>query len=220
MLKKNVSLDWYVPHYTPSLEEYNNLMNQIKNKTPTNLHYRGRSVFMKEVNTQKLRTFELGFQGRSNVPIWIIVGFQQYDRQHDQNLNNDTFVRLPIVSGQVIFGTENYPDSAISLNYNDDDYSPGYAQIKETFKALAKDNILQPYISENNFRLSNDDNDVGFIIYAFDIRYQEKLQSSQPIEVEFIFDGVIPGGIYGYALVSTNRIITISSDGQRMFDLN
>ena len=46
------SLEWYVPHYTPSLEEYNKLMNQIKNKTPTKLHYPEKSVFMKEVNTQ------------------------------------------------------------------------------------------------------------------------------------------------------------------------
>ena len=39
------SLDWYVPHYTPSLGEENKLMTQIKQKTPTNLHYPERSVF-------------------------------------------------------------------------------------------------------------------------------------------------------------------------------
>ena len=48
------SLDWYVPPYTPNLEEYNKLMNQIKKNTPTLLHYPERSVFMKEVNTQNL----------------------------------------------------------------------------------------------------------------------------------------------------------------------
>ena len=41
------SLDWYVPHYSPILEEYNKLMNQIKKNTPTLLHYSERSVFMK-----------------------------------------------------------------------------------------------------------------------------------------------------------------------------
>ena len=39
------SLDWYVPHYTPNLEKYDNLMNQIMKKIPTNLHYPERSVF-------------------------------------------------------------------------------------------------------------------------------------------------------------------------------
>ena len=56
-------------------------------------------------------------------------------------------------------------------------------------------------------------------MYVFDIRYQKIFESSQPIKVEFKFDGVIPAGIYGYALVLTNKLISISNDGQRMFDL-
>ena len=105
------------------------------------------------------------------------------------------------------------------MNYNDDNYSQGYGQIKEAFKARRKDNILQQYIYENDFRSSNDVDNIGYNIYAFDIRYQEDFENSQPIKVEFKFDGVVPAGIYGYALVSTNRLISISSDGQRMFDL-
>ena len=75
------SLDWYVPHYSPNLEEYNKLMTQIKKNTPTLLHYPEQSVFMKEVNTQNLWTFELGTQEGINVPIFIFIAFQQNDRQ-------------------------------------------------------------------------------------------------------------------------------------------
>ena len=106
------------------------------NKTPTQIQYPERSVFMKEVNTQNFWTFELGTQEGINIPTWIFVGFQQNDSQHDQNLNNDTFVRLPVISAQVVTGTERYPDSAILLNYEDDDYSQGYGQIKEAFLKL------------------------------------------------------------------------------------
>ena len=108
-------------------------MTQIKIKAPTNLYYPEKSVFMKEVNTQKYWTFELGTQEGVNVPIWIFVEFQQMDRQNDQNLSNDTFVRLPVISAQVVIVTERYPDTAILLNYNDDDYSQGYGQRKEVF---------------------------------------------------------------------------------------
>ena len=213
------SLDWYVPHFSPNLEEYTNLMTQIKKNSPTLLHYPERSVFMKEVNTQNLWTFELGTQEGINVPIWVFVAFQQNDRQNDQNLNNDNFYGPLVTSAQCIIGTEKYPDNGILLNYNDDNYSQGYGQIKEAFKALTKDNLLQPYISDADFRSSNNDNNIGYDIYVFDIRYQKNFESSQPIKVEFIFDGVVPAGIYGYALVLTNRLISISSDGQRMFDL-
>ena len=161
----------------------------------------------------------MGTQEGINIPTWIFVAFQQNDRQHDQNLNNDTFVRLPVISAQVVIGTERYPDSVILLNYDDDDYSQGYGQIKEDFRALTKDDILKPYISEDDFRSSNEGNNVGYNIYAFDIRYQKNFENAQPVKVEFKFSENIDAGIYGYALVLTNRLISITSDGQRMFDL-
>ena len=48
-----------------------------------------------------------------NVPIWIIVGFQQKDRRDSQKLANDNFCWLRITSAQCIISTEKYPDSAI-----------------------------------------------------------------------------------------------------------
>ena len=99
---------------------------------------------MQEVKTQKLCTFLLGTQEGLNVLIWIFVVFQQNDRQHNENLNNDTFYRKPVTSAQCIIGTDKTPDSGILLNYNDDDYSQGYGQIEEAFRALTKDDILQP----------------------------------------------------------------------------
>ena len=51
-------IEWYVPHYVPSLDEYKKIQVQIKQKTPTNLNFPERSVFMKEVNTKKFWTFE------------------------------------------------------------------------------------------------------------------------------------------------------------------
>ena len=72
-----------------------------------------------------------------NVSIWIIVGFQQRDRQNSQNLNNDTFYRLPVTSTQFLIGTEVYLDSSLLMNYTEDDYSQGNGQIKE-FSELQK----------------------------------------------------------------------------------
>ena len=213
------ALEWYVPHYTPSIQKQNILSKQIFNKTPTQIQYPERFVFMKEVNTQNFWTFELGTQEGINMPTWIFVAFQQNDRQHDQNLNNDTFVRLPVISVQVVIGTERYPDSAILLNYDDDDYSQGYGLLKEAFRALTKDDILLPFISEDDFRSSNEANNIGYNIYAFDIRYQKNFENAQPVKIEFKFSENIAAGIYGYALVLTNRLVSITSDGQRMFDL-
>ena len=106
------------------------------------------------------------------------------------------------------------------MNYDNDDYSQGYGLIKEAFKALTKDDILEPYISGHDFRSSNNGNHIGYNLYVFDIRYQKYFESVQPIKVEFKFSGNVDSGIYGYALVLKNRLISISSDGQRHFDIS
>ena len=161
----------------------------------------------------------MGTQEGINAPICIFACFQQMDRQNSQNLNNDTFYRFPVTSAHVVIGTERYPDNSLLLDYNDDNYSQGYGQIKEAFKALTQDDILQPYLSEHDFRSSNDGDNIGYIIHSFDIRYQKNYESAQPMKAVNKFYEVIPAGVYGYALVLTNRLVSISSDGQRMFDL-
>ena len=46
------AIEWYVPHYTPSMQQQNITSKQILNKTPTEIECPERSSFMKEVNTQ------------------------------------------------------------------------------------------------------------------------------------------------------------------------
>ena len=65
--------------------------------------------------------FELGTEEGINVPLWIVVGFQQRDRQESQNLNKDTFYRPPVTSAQGIIETKKYPESGILLNFDCDD---------------------------------------------------------------------------------------------------
>ena len=74
------AIEWYVPHYTPSMQQQNILSKQIINETPKQIQYPERSVFMKEVNTQNVWTFELGTQEGINIPTWIFVVFEQNDR--------------------------------------------------------------------------------------------------------------------------------------------
>ena len=99
---------------------------------------------MKEVNNRNLWNFEIGGQESMNVLVWIFIGFQQRDRQDSQNLNNDTSCRITVVSAQCVIGTDKIADTELIRNYDDDEHSQGYSQIKEVFRALTIDNILQP----------------------------------------------------------------------------
>ena len=59
------------------------------------------------------------------------------------------------MSAQCIIGTEKYPVAGILINYDVDDCTQGYSQFKEAFRASTKDDILQPYTSNHDFRSSN-----------------------------------------------------------------
>ena len=56
-----------------------------------------------------------------------------------------------------------------------------------------------------------------YILHVFDMKYQQKFTASQPIKVEYKFYGDVLNDINGYALVLTNKLACISSDGQRRF---
>ena len=88
---KNIAIGRYVPRYTPSISNQPILSKQILSKLSTELQCVERSVFMEKVNTQNFWPFELGTEEDINFSIWIIAGFEQRNRQHSQNLNNDTF---------------------------------------------------------------------------------------------------------------------------------
>ena len=52
---------------------------------------------------------------------------------------------------------------------------------------------------------------------VYDIRKISQLPKQK--KVEFNFDGFVPNDINGYALVLTNKLVSIGSDGQKFFGL-
>ena len=62
---------------------------------------------------------------------------------------------------------------------------------------------------------SNDENDVSFQLYVFEIRYQKDFTAAHPTKKEFKISEVIPAGANGFALKLKNKLISNSSEGQR-----
>ena len=53
----------------------------------------------------------------------------------------------------------------------------------------------------------------------FDTRSHTNSAVVQPIKVEIESDGVIPANINGYALVLPSKLVSVSSAGQKRFDI-
>ena len=205
-------ISWYIPHYVPSLENQQLVMDQILDKDPTELFYTERVVFRKDVNANNNWTFELGNSGEST-PSFVIVGFQARNKIDSQTHNNVIFDRLPTSSGVCKIGSQKYPDDGIKCDYDRDKYDQAYHEIENFYLLKSETNLLNPFIDLHKFR-------TNYNFYVFDLSKQKDQIASQPIRLEFKFSAAINVADYiAYALVLTPRLISISSNGHRHFDL-
>ena len=171
-----------------------------------------RIVFRKDVNTNNNWTFELGSSGEST-PSFIIVGIQARNKVDSQTHDNETFDRLPISSGVCKIGSEKYPDDGTECGYDRDKYDQAYSEVENFYLLKSETNLLNPFIDLHKFR-------TNYNFYVFDLSKQKDNTASQPIRLEFKLNAAIDVADYiAYALVLTPKLISISSDGQRHFDL-
>ena len=123
-------ISWYIPHYVPSLENQQLVMDQLLNKDPTELFYTERTVFRKDVNTNNNWTFELGNSGGEAAqwtPTFVIIGFQARNKIDSQTHDNAVFDRLPISNAVCKTGSGKYPDDGIECDYDRDKYDQAYS---------------------------------------------------------------------------------------------
>ena len=209
-------ISWYIPHYVPSLENQQLVMDQLLNKDSTEIFYTERSVFRKDVNTDNNWTFELGNAGGTSgisSPTFVIVGFQARNKIDSQTHDNAVFDKLPISSAVCKIGSEKYPDDGIECDYDRDKYDQAYSEIENFYTLHSQTDFLNPVIDLHKFR-------TNYNFYVFDLSKQKDRIASQPIRLEFKFSAALGVADYvAYALVLTAKLISISSDGQRHFDL-
>ena len=172
-IKDIKDIGWYIPHYTPSMENQHLVMKQILDKEPTELYYIERTVYRKDVNTNNNRTFELGNSGESS-PMYVVVGFQARNKIDSQTHNNAVFDRLPISNAVCKIGSEKYPVDEIECNYDRGMYDQANHEIENFHVMHTETNLLKPYIKLHKFRTS-------YIFYVFDISKQKPPIASQPI---------------------------------------
>ena len=138
-------IGWYIPHFTPSSENQQIMMDQLLNKDPTELYYMERIVFKKDVNTNNNWTFVLGKSGEST-PTIVIVGFQARNKIDSQTHENSIFDQLPISNAVCKKGSEKNPVDGIESDYDRDNYREAYQQIENFYRLHSETNFLRPFI--------------------------------------------------------------------------
>ena len=187
-------------------------MDQLLKKFPTELFYTGRVVFREDVNTNKNWTFDLGNSAEST-PTFLVVGFQAREKIDSQIHDNAISDRLPISKAVWKIGLEKYPVDGIERDYDRDNYRGAHQEMKNFYRLKNETNLLRPIIDVHELRYN-------YNFYVFYLSKQTDHIASQSIRLEFKFSAAIGVAQYiAYALVLTPKLISISSDGQKHFDL-
>ena len=147
----------------------------------------------------------------------------QRDQFNQQHHNNDTFCRPSVVNAQCIVGSEKFPNAGVICSFAIEKHSQAKAQNVSCFRLLAKVIFLKTFITQKEFITSSGypDGSPAYNLYVFDIRHHQDYSSARPINVRFDFRPAVPAAtnLIGYVLLLTNKLVSVSIDGQRQWNL-
>ena len=111
------------------------------------------------------------------------------DHFNQPHQNNITIYRPIAENALCVVRIKNYPVAGKICVYANDKNSQAFGKIFSCFRHLAKDKILQPYITQKDLITSNNypNGNPGYNLYVFDIRHHQGFSSAQPIKVKFAF---------------------------------
>ena len=206
---------WYVRHDTPSFYKISLANEHTLSKKNTEYSYVSRMVSYKPLNSNNNWMMGMGVEGGSDEPIFVIVGFQSAQKAGpDQTQNNARSDCLDVIEASCNVGTQRYPDHEFQIDYQRNKYNEAYNEVRRFYKDYIKGEG-SPYISFKIFKeLYNH--------YVFDLRAQKENPSAQPIRVNFKFRAgydVVANNYQAVALVSSQTMISVSSDGVIIFDV-
>ena len=206
---------WYVRHDTPSMDNIALVNEHILAKKNTDYSYHSRSTSSKPVNSNNNWSFENGTETQTDIPIYVIVGFQTVDKAGpDQLQNNALFDRLDIIEASCPISSVRFPEHEYQVHFDRNKYNEPYKEIRRFYKDYIKGEG-SPYMIYKDFKeLYN--------LWVFDLRADKDNPSAQPIIVKFKFRAGYDATAINYqaiALVSTQKIISVSSDSYRQLDV-
>ena len=143
------------------------------------------------------------------------MGFQSAQRAcSDQARSNAIFDCLDVIEASCNVGTVRYPDHEYQIDYQRNKYNEPFNEVRRFYKDYINGEGA-PYITFEDFKeLYN--------LYVFDLRAQRGNPPAQPIRLNFKFKTGVDVSANDYqatALVLTQKVFSVSSDGFRPFDV-
>lgn len=210
-------ITWCIPNIVLSPESRSQLMKGVEQKDSYPIHFSGRND--EHITLPRgVQNFDWRLSVTSGIekPRWIIVGFQT-DKNTNQTQNPAVFDNLDLDRAFVKLNNSRYPKNDTVVNFSNNQYSKYYKII---------DDFKREYYGINNLIGGSQINLATykslFPLLVFDVKNQsEQLKSGVlDILIKFYFRTGVPENTEAFAVIISDRLFKLSSDGLNMKMIN
>lgn len=204
-------LAWLMPHIMPAVEYKNILFKQIESKIKIPVAFRAMQSDSLAVPQSTLFSWRLTVKSGTEKPRWLLVAFQT-GRSGDQTANPSAFDHVQVRNIYALLNSDRYPVVDMSLNFTQMKTSRAYKALRD-FK--------EEYYGIDSRESSNQVTPIDFVdffpIFVLDLRRQsERLKTSvQDIQIKTDFNAAVPANTTAYAVLISDRMLTLDSDGNK-----
>ena len=203
---------WFMPHVMPADEDKMKLYKIIERKEKVSVGYRMIQCTSISVPQNVSFSWRLAVKSSPEVPRFIIIGFQT-GKNNNQEQNNAQFDNLNIRNIYVMLNSNRYPALDYDIDFPSHKIGRVYGDVAEFRSKFFNINelISNPCIGTYEYKAL-------YPLFLFDVSKQsERLKySTTDIQVKVTFEGNPGPGTKGYAVIISDRLINLQSDGNKM----
>ena len=175
-------------------------------------YFRSRQCDTIAVPVSNTFSWRLSARTFSERPRYVIVEFQT-NNDGDQVKNPAVFNHCDLKNMYVTLNSERYPAVDYDLDFNNNKYSRAFRDAAKFDKRLYgfSEIIAQPNLTALNYKSICP-------LFVFDVSKQaERLKSTVlDVQIKAIFNANVPANTKAYAVVLSDKLLRIKSDGSRM----
>ena len=205
-------ISWFMPHVTPADNDKMELYKIIERKEKIPVGYRMIQCDSASIPQNSTSfSWRLSVKSSLEVPRFIIVGFQT-DKSNNQEENTSTFNNVNVSNIYVMLNSMRYPTTDYNISFLGQKFSRVYGDAAEfRAKFFNMDELVSnPNITPSDYKEL-------YPLFLFDVSKQsEKLKySTTDIQIKMYFSAGMPANTQAYAVIISDRLINLQSDGNK-----
>ena len=209
-------VSWFMPHVTPPDQDRMELFKIIERKEKIPVGFRMIQCISGVIPQTTSFDWRLTVKTAPELPCYIIVGFQT-DKKNNQERNPSIFDNINVSNIYAMLNSERYPASDYNISFLSQKFSRVYGDVVEFRSKFFNldDLVSNPNITPSDYKAL-------YPLFLFDVSKQrDKLKyTTTDMKIMMHFNRNVPANTEVYAVIISDRLINIQSDGNKISVVN